>query len=49
LRSFSSCGRRSKLYFILHVFIMFSYVWCNVLMHVYDGLLVPVRLRAYRE
>jgi hypothetical protein len=29
----------------LHVFIMFSLAWCNVLMHIYVCLLVPLCLR----
>jgi hypothetical protein len=43
-RFFSSRDHSSVLYF-LHVVIMFSLVWCNVLMHIYVCLLVPVRLR----
>jgi hypothetical protein len=35
----------SELYFVLHVFIMFSLAWCNVLMHIYVCLLVPLCLR----
>jgi hypothetical protein len=41
----SSRNRRSALYFILLVSIMFYLVWCNVLMHIYICLLVPVCLR----
>jgi hypothetical protein len=29
---------------LLHVFITFYLVWCNVLMHIYVCLFVPVRL-----
>jgi hypothetical protein len=33
-----------KLYFVLLIFIIFSLVWCNVIMHVYVYLLVSVRV-----
>jgi hypothetical protein len=36
-------------YFILHVFIMLSLVWCDVLMHVYVCLLVPIRIRCVSQ
>jgi hypothetical protein len=41
----SSCDCRSDLYFIVHVFIMVSIVWCNVLMPVYVCLSMSVRIR----
>jgi hypothetical protein len=42
---FSSNDCRSELYFVSNIFIMFSRVWCKVLMHVYVSLIVPVRVR----
>jgi hypothetical protein len=41
----SSRDHRSELYFVLHVLILFSFVWCDVLILVYVCLLVHVRLR----
>jgi hypothetical protein len=41
----SSRDCRSDLYFIVHVFIMVSIVWCNVLMPVYVCLSMSVRIR----
>jgi hypothetical protein len=41
----SSRDHRSELHFVLHVLILFSFVWCDVLVLVYVCLLVPVRIR----